>query len=175
MIDVDRCKLIFYPADVLMQRADEVTVFDETLRALVEKMKDIMATHKGIGLAAPQVGVSLRVFVASLEGTSQDAKVYINPKLTLSGPMETNEEGCLSFPGMYVKVRRNQDCQITAQDVEGREFTENAEGLLSRCLQHEYDHLEGILLTHRMSQAARIVHRRQLKKLEDQYRSALAE
>jgi len=170
MIDLDNVKLTYYPAKILTIKAKDVTVFDDNLRAFVDKMYDLMLEHQGVGLAAAQANKSLRLFLVSLDGTRENSAVFINPKLELSGPWETNEEGCLSFPKMYTKIKRYRDCKVTAQDIEGRHFAGEAEGgLYSRCLQHEYDHIEGITLANRMGQAARIVHRRLLKKLEEQY------
>jgi peptide deformylase len=169
MIDLDTVKLTYYPAKILTQKAQDVEVFDDNLRAFVDKMYEIMLEHSGVGLAAPQANVPLRLFLVSLDGTREHTTVFINPKLELTGPLECNEEGCLSFPNMYTKVKRYRDCQVTAQNTEGHSFTGKAEGgLYSRCIQHEYDHIEGITLANRMSQAARIVHRRLLKKLEEQ-------
>jgi len=170
MIDLDTVQLTLYPANILTVKAQDVEVFDDNLREFVDRMYDIMLEHKGVGLAAPQANVSLRLFLVSLDGTREHTRVFINPKLELSGPLEANEEGCLSFPNMYTKVKRYRDCEVTAQDVHGKTFTGKAEaGLYSRCVQHEYDHIEGITLANRMSQAARIVHRRLLKKLEEQH------
>ncbi|MCP4455324.1 MAG: peptide deformylase [Planctomycetes bacterium] len=169
MIDLDTVKLTYYPAKILTLKATDVEVFDDNLRAFVDKMYDIMLEHTGVGLAAPQANVPLRLFLVSLDGTRENTTVFINPKLELTGPLESNEEGCLSFPNMYTKVKRYRDCKVTAQNLEGQKFAAKAEGGLgSRCLQHEYDHIEGITLANRMSQAARIVHRRLLKKLEEQ-------
>lgn len=169
MIDLSTVKLTYYPAKILTVRAKDVEVFDENLSQFVAMMYDLMLEHQGVGLAAPQANVSLRLFLASADGTRENTRVFINPKLELSGLLENNEEGCLSFPNIYTKVKRYRICKIKAQDLTGKTFTEIAEGgLYSRCLQHEYDHIEGITLANRMSQAARIVHRRQLKKLEEQ-------
>ena len=172
MIDIEQCQLTYYPAEILTRRAREVETIDPNLHQLVEKMINILVEKKGIGLAAPQVGVSMRLFIASMDGTREGVKVYINPVLLLSGPVEYHEEGCLSFPGIYVKVKRYKQCQVTAIDPNGHEFTQTVEGLYARCVQHEYDHIEGITLANRMSQTARIVHRRQLKKLEEQLNTA---
>jgi len=132
-------------------------------------MIDIMLETKGVGLAGPQVGVNLRIFVATPDGTEENAKVYINPKIELSGPLETCEEGCLSLPGIYAKIKRYKNCYITATDLDGKTFTEQAEGLAGRIFQHELDHLEGMLIKDRMGQVARIAARKKLKHLQDQY------
>ena len=116
--------------------------------------------------APPQAGVSLRLFIISLDGSRDKVKAYVNPTINPTGDLEGIDEGCLSVPGIYTKIRRYKQCEVTATDLDGNEFTDQAEGLYARALQHEYDHLEGITIVNRMAQTARIMHRRQLKKLE---------
>lgn len=168
-IDVDNCKITFYPSQVLAQKAAPVDKIDYTICRFAEKMKDIMVERQGVGLAAPQAGVSLRMFVISVDGSRENAKVYINPTIEPSGEIEQNEEGCLSVPEVYVKIRRNSQCKVTATDLDGNTFTEEGQGLLARALQHEYDHIEGTLIIDRMTPTAKIANRRKLKLLiEDQ-------
>ncbi len=168
MIDVDACRITFYPAPVLLRPARLVEQIDETIIRLVDKMGDIMVEQKGVGLAAPQVGVGVRLFVVSLDGSKEHLRAFVNPTLKLGGPQEAKEEGCLSVPGIYTKVRRYKLCSVTATDLSGRVFTEDTDGLYARALQHEFDHIEGVTVINRMGQAARIAHRRQIKKLEAQ-------
>lgn len=168
MIDIDKCRITHYPAPVLAGPAKPVEKIDENIRRLVEKMTDIMLENKGIGLAAPQAGVPLRLFIISLGGTRENVRVYINPSITPSGDFDTIEEGCLSVPGVHTRIRRYKKCTVTATDLNGKEFTEEAEGLYARALQHEFDHIEGTTIVNRMGQVAKIAHRRQLKKLEEQ-------
>lgn len=168
MIDFDKCGITHYPAEVLTGRAKPVEQIDGDIRRLVDKMIDVMIQKKGVGLAAPQVGVPLRVFIISLDGGRENVKVYVNPTVTPAGELDAIEEGCLSVPGIYTKIRRYKKCEVTATDLEGNEFAEQADGLYARALQHEYDHIEGVTIVNRMGQAARIAHRRQLKKLQDQ-------
>ncbi len=165
-IDVEKCHITHYPAGVLAKRAREIEKIDDDIRKLAEKMKDIMVENKGIGLAGPQAGVPLRIFIISLDGSREGAKVFINPKINPGGDFDTVEEGCLSVPGIRTKVRRFKQCSVTATDLDGNKFTEEGDGLYARAMQHEYDHIEGITIVNRMGQPARIVHRRQLKKLE---------
>jgi len=164
-IDVEKCKITHYPAAVLGRAAEPVKEIDETIRRLVEKMTDIMLANKGVGLAGPQVGVALRLFIVSLDGSRDNVRAYINPTVTPAGDLEEMEEGCLSVPGVWTKIRRYKRATVTATDLDGNEFTEEAEGLYARCLQHESDHLEGRTIVNRMGQTAKIAHRRQLKKL----------
>ena len=167
MIDIEKCQLTHYPAGVLARPARPIEKIDDNIRQLVEKMTVIMLKNKGVGLAAPQAGVPLRIFIISLDGSKESVKVYINPTVTPSGELGSMEEGCLSVPGVHTKIRRYKKCRVTATDLDGREFTEEAEGLYARCLQHESDHLEGMTIAERMGSAARITHRRQLKKLAE--------
>lgn len=166
-IDVDKCKMTRYPAAVLKGRAAPVEKIDDSIRRLVEKMTDLMIEHKGIGFAAPQAGVGLRLFIVSLTGTRDNVRAYINPTLTPHGDLDDLEEGCLSVPGVWAKIRRYKKVTVTATDLDGHPFTEEAEGMYARCLQHEYDHLEGTVIINRMSQTAKIAHRRQIKKLTE--------
>jgi len=168
MVDVDKCEITFYPARVLSKRAQPVEKIDESIRRLVEKMTDIMIERKGVGLAAPQAGVPLRLFIISLTGTRDNVRAYVNPTVTPHGDLDEAEEGCLSVPGVWAKIRRYKKATITATDLEGKEFTEETEGLHARALQHEYDHIEGTVIVNRMGSAAKIAHRRQLKKLTEE-------
>ena len=168
MIDIEKCKITHYPAVVLAGQAKPVENIDDNILQLVKKMVEIMIAHKGIGLAAPQAGVPLRLFIISLDGSPQNVRVFINPTVTSDGTIASNEEGCLSVPGVFTKIRRYKTCKVTATDLDGNEFSEEAEGLYARALQHEYDHIEGRTIVNRMTQTARIAHRRQLKKLTEQ-------
>jgi peptide deformylase len=172
MIDLNKCCITHYPAEVLKGGVKRVEVIDESVRALAEKMKDIMVAHKGVGLAGPQVGVPLAIFIISPDGTKEHAKVYINPEISPSGSVETSEEGCLSVPGIWAKVKRHTRCWVKAMDLDGNVFTEEGEGLLARALQHENDHLEGRLILDRMGTAARIAVRGRLKELQEEYRQS---
>jgi len=165
MIDIEKCQLTHYPADVLAGQASTVEKIDDNIRRLVEKMIDVMFKNKGVGLAAPQIGIPLRLFVISLDGDRENVKVYINPTVILTGDLDSLEEGCLSVPNVYTKIRRYKKCKVTATGLDGKQFTEEAEGLFARALQHENDHINGIIIVSRMGQAAKIAHRRQLKKL----------
>ena len=161
------CKITHYPAKVLGQKALPVGEIDENIRQIVEKMADIMIEHRGVGLAGPQAGVPLRIFIISVDGSREGIKVFINPKVEPEGELAANEEGCLSVPGVYTKVRRYEKCKVTATGLDGKEFTDEADGLYARALQHENDHIDGFTILNRMSGAAKIVHRKQIKRLEE--------
>ena len=171
-VDIEKCQMTHYPAEVLASPAQPIEKINDNIHRLVEKMTDIMLENKGIGLAGPQAGVPLRIFIISLTGTSQDVKVYINPTVTpITASLDAVEEGCLSVPGVSTKIRRYKQCKVTATDLDGNEFTEEAEGLYARALQHENDHLEGMTIVNRMSRTAKIAHRKRLKKLIEEQAS----
>lgn len=169
MIDVEKCRITCFPTPVLGQKAKPVEKIDDSIRALADKMVDIMVQYKGVGLAGPQAGVALRIFVASPDGSKKNAKVYINPEITPLGKLETAEEGCLSLPGIWGKIRRYSKCSIKAQGLDGKEFSEEAEGLLARIFQHECDHLDGTLVADKLSTVAKIAARKKLKQLREEY------
>ena len=161
--------VINYPDPRLKMIAKDVQQFDDWLIAVVERMKDLMVQHKGVGLAAPQVGLSLRIFVASPEGKREDARVYINPTLMDEHGSEDGEEGCLSLPDIRIKVTRFKSLRIEALDEKGKPFSENLTEYPARVMQHENDHLDGILLLDRMSPMARLSNRKLIKELESEY------
>lgn len=166
--DYSECQITHYPAGVLSEIAQPIETIDERIAQLADKMIDIMIETKGIGLAGPQAGVNMRIFVISLDGTRESAKVYINPTIEPSGKLESSEEGCLSLPNISGKVKRFIKCKVTATDLEGNTFTEEGEELYARALQHEYDHLEGRMIKDRMSRVQMIGRNsRELRALEE--------
>ncbi len=167
MTDFSKCTLTRFPAPVLDRCAKPVAEINEDIRRLADRMIDIMVETEGVGLAGPQAGVNLRIFVVSLDSSRDTAKVYINPDIQPSGAVVSKEEGCLSLPGIYSNIPRYERCTLTATDLNGNRFTEEAEGLLARVFQHEYDHLEGTMIKDRMSRMAKIKHRARLKELMD--------
>ncbi len=136
--------------EVLTQKCQPITKFDSGLRVLVDAMFETMIEADGVGLAAPQIGVSSRLFVINIQGVEKRA--YVNPQIIeTSIELATAEEGCLSVPGVWHDVARPERVTVQAQDIEGKVFTVKAEGLLARALQHEYDHLNGVLFLDRLS------------------------
>jgi len=169
MVDIKKCRITRWPAPVLLEPAKPIEKIDDNIRALAEKMKDIMVEHKGVGLAGPQAGVNLRIFVASEDGSREKAKVYINPVIETSGEIVAKEEGCLSLPDIWGNVKRFSKCSLKALDENGNEISIYAEGHLARIFQHECDHLDGTLIKDKFSTVAKIGARRKLKKLEEDY------
>ncbi len=169
MTDYSKCEITRYPTPVLREKAQPIEEINDEIRVLAERMKEIMVEQKGVGLAGPQAGVNLRIFVISTDGTAENAIVYINPVIKTSGKMIANEEGCLSLPGIYGNVNRYSHCSVTATDLDGNEFSQDADGLLARALQHEFDHLEGMMIKDRLGYAAKLRAKRKLKQLEAEY------
>lgn len=137
-------EILRYPDPRLHQVAQPVTVFDDRLRQLAADMAETMYAAPGIGLAATQVNVHERVIVIDLSETKDRLQVFVNPKIVgSSGERKVYEEGCLSVPGIYDEVERPDRIRVEAFDVHGKPFSVDADGLLSVCLQHEIDHLDG--------------------------------
>lgn len=169
-LDLAGLHIIEYPHPLLKKKCAPVDLFDESLGQLAARMLELMHAERGIGLAAPQVGVLRRVFVANVTGEPGDDRIFVNPRLTdLSGVIES-DEGCLSIPEVTVHVRRAASCVIEAVDLRGNAFRLRGDGLSARCWQHECDHLDGRLITDRMSEAERIANRKALRALERRYR-----
>jgi peptide deformylase len=137
---------------VLRTRADEVTVFDKELRTLVADLTDTMLDAPGAGLAAPQIGVGLRVFTWHVDG---ELGHLVNPVLDLTDEEQTGEEGCLSFPGLRCEVTRAYGVVARGQDVHGEPVTVMGTELLARAIQHETDHLDGVLFIDRLDPVQR--------------------
>jgi peptide deformylase len=170
MAESDNYCMTRYPAPVLGKKARPIETIDDSIRRLVERMKDLMVEYKGVGFAGPQAGVNLRIFVVSVDGTKENAKVYINPEIKVSGGFEENEEGCLALPGIWGKVKRYRECTVTATDLDGNRFTETGTELLARAFQHEFDHLEGIMIKDRFGAGAKLRARKRLRELEEEAR-----
>ena len=172
-INLQNLRLVKYPDPILAQPARKVEQFTAGLRELAEGMLRIMYAARGVGLAGPQVGVSLRIFVANPNGEpGEGERVYVNPEIIDSSGQEVGEEGCLSLPGITCKLKRATHVVLRAQDLDGRVFEESGEGLLARIFQHESDHLDGILIANKMSMVARMANRNRLKELEEEHTGA---
>jgi peptide deformylase len=165
-------QIICWPDPRLLEASLPVERFDADLAVLVKRMLHLMHEAKGVGLAAPQVGVNRRLFVMNPTTQPGDDRIYINPVFQDSDGQEEGEEGCLSLPGLSVKVVRAKQALLKAQDLEGQSFEQTAEGYVARIWQHEYDHLDGTLLIHRMTPLAKLGARRLLKELRGKYDDA---
>ncbi len=165
---IKRLKIIHYPHPVLKQQAERIEQIDENIEQLILKMLDLMYEYKGVGLAANQVAVPLSVFVANPTGEKGNELVFINPEIVEELGWAEAEEGCLSVPQIYTKIRRRKRIVAVATDLSGKQFEMPAEDLLARIIQHETDHLHGKTIVERMSPIAKLANRRQLKLLEEQ-------
>ncbi len=148
---------------VLKTPADPVTVFDAELRKLVADLTDTMRDAPGLGLAAPQIGVGLRVFTYYVDDVLGH---LINPDLNLSEDEETDDEGCLSFPGISYPVKRSYGLVAKGFDMHGEPVRLEGSGLLARCVQHETDHLDGVLFIDRMDPEQRKLAMKEIRAAE---------
>lgn len=154
-------------AEVLRQKALPITGFDSELLATIEAMYETMYWGKGIGLAGPQVGLGKRIFVVDIDG--ENPRVFINPEIIATSPeLSQYEEGCLSIPGAYADLERPAIIKVQAYNQKGRAFNLEAEGLLARVIQHELDHLNGVLFTDRLPEK---IQARVLKQYEQRMRA----
>lgn len=136
---------------VLRQPAEDVGVFDEELRQLISDMFETMYVEEGIGLAAPQIGVSKRFFVMDVGEPGTRALAIVNPVIVEETGSEKGEEGCLSLPGLIGAVERATDVVVEGYDPEGKPLRLEASGLVARCMLHEIDHLDGVLFIDKLS------------------------
>ena len=165
----DDLRIIFYPDPRLKKVSAPVETFDDNLKALAGRMLELMRANRGVGLAAPQVGVNLRMFVMNPTGEPADDRVYVNPVLTEAEGSEEAEEGCLSLPGIHINVDRSKRMRLQAKDLESNPVDLTETGYVARIWQHEFDHLNGIMLTNHMGTVAKMTNRRVLKELEENY------
>jgi peptide deformylase len=168
-VDIPSLKLIHYPDPRLRQPATPIVEVDDTVRALAARMFEVMFEKQGVGLAATQVGVGVRMFVGSPTYEPSDRRVYINPQIIASQGEQESEEGCLSLPGITIKLKRLAFVTIRALNLAGESFEETGEELTARLFQHETDHLDGRLLVDRMGSVAKLANRRTLRELEDKF------
>ena len=168
-------ELVLYPHPVLKKRAQPLEAVDETIRARVQQMFEVLYRERGVGLAAPQVNWSARVFIVNVKGEPDPEleRVYINPQIRLADGEVSEEEGCLSIPGVRGKVIRSERVVVAATDLEGRPFEETVTGLHARAIQHEMDHLDGILFITRLGISDRMAAGKVLKQLEKDYKNHL--
>ena len=162
----DGLEIVVWPTAVLTHRAKPVEQINEWVRQVSQRMMALMEQHKGVGLAGPQVGLPLRLFVMAETGKAADARVFINPVLDQQEGFEEAEEGCLSLPEIRGKITRYAKLRIQGLDILGQPVVLNLEGFPARIVQHETDHLDGVLIIDRMTPLARLAQRKQLRALE---------
>ncbi|MBI3203112.1 MAG: peptide deformylase [Myxococcales bacterium] len=146
-------EILEYPHPALREVAKPVTQVDDEIRRLVDDMAETMYDAPGVGLAAPQIGVGLRVFVIDIASEDEPSELYtfINPEIVATSGTQTWEEGCLSFPGVSEEIKRAEHVTVRALDRDGEPFELEAEGLLAVALQHENDHLNGVLMIDKLN------------------------
>jgi peptide deformylase len=163
--------LTLYPSPTLRRPAEAVESFDEELQAICAAMLRCMYRSKGVGLSGPQVGLRKRILVLNPTGEPQDELALVNPELLeRSGPLTLFEEGCLSFPEIFAEVERHEVCRLKAFTPKGEEIEKTFDGFPGRIIQHEYDHLVGVLLVDRMSPADKLRHKASLEDLVARYK-----
>lgn len=168
-VDIPRriYSVVKYPDPVLMRKAEAVTVFDEALEELVADMFESMYAAQGIGLAAPQIGISRQITTidTSFKKDPSSKIVLINPVITVRQGTQYEEEGCLSLPDITEKVKRAATVTVRAQDEKGNWFEKAGDELLARAFQHEIDHLHGVLFIDHLSRLKRDLVGRRIRKL----------
>ncbi len=170
--------IVQYPDPRLAAKAEPVTVFDDALKTLASDMAETMYNAPGVGLAATQVGKLIRMVVIDISEGKNALRVFVNPEIIeRSEELKECEEGCLSLPGLYEKVKRPSRVTVKAQDLDGKSFTLECDELLSVCVQHELDHLDGIVFIDHLSQlkksraAAKLAKRKKEKAREEKARA----
>jgi peptide deformylase len=156
--------ILEYPDPRLKRIAAPVSVFDAGLQKLVTDMAETMYDAPGIGLAATQVDVHKRVIVIDVSQDKSDLKVIVNPEIVAASGEIVGEEGCLSVPEYYDRVRRAANVTLKAQDASGQPYTLEADGLLAVCIQHEMDHLQGKVFVEHLSQLKQVRVKTKMKK-----------
>jgi peptide deformylase len=158
--------ILHYPDPRLRQVAKPVSQVDDGLRRLVDDMAETMYAAPGIGLAAVQIDVALRVVVIDLSETRRALQVFINPEIIERDGKQVFEEGCLSVPGIYDEVERARHIRVRALDRDGKPFELEAQGLLATCIQHEIDHLDGKVFVDYLSRLKQSRIRKKIEKHE---------
>jgi peptide deformylase len=158
--------ILNYPDKRLTLQAAAVSSVNDEIRALVEDMAETMYAAPGVGLAAPQIGVLLRIFVIDIAAENEPSQLrhFINPEIVEKSGVIAWEEGCLSFPGVTVEIERAEKITVRALNAKGEPFELQADGLLAVAVQHEYDHLDGKLMTDRVSLLKRRMMDREMRK-----------
>lgn len=169
-MNLEELVLTVYGDPVLRQRSEEVTGFGPELEPLIERMYEVMYEEEGVGLAAPQVGVNRRIFVLDVEeaGAERYRGVVINPEILETRGTQKGSEGCLSIPGLREDVTRADWLKVRGVDAKGEPVEFEAQGLLSRAVQHEVDHLDGILFIDRLNPIRRKLLTRRLKQIAEE-------
>ena len=170
-------RIIEYPHPTLRHVSRPLKRVDAELRRMVAEMFDLMYEAKGIGLAANQVDLPYRLFVVNLEGdpaAKDQEMVFINPVLSKPKGQAEQEEGCLSLPGLYAPVVRPETVTVQAYNLAGELYHQEVSGMLARCIQHETDHLDGILFIDRLSDSHLAEIRGELEEFEERFKGMVS-
>ena len=167
--NVENLQIILYPDPRLKAVSRPVLTSDGPLHAVAARMFQLMRQHGGVGLAAPQVGLNIRMFIMNHSGQPQDDRVYINPELTEAEGSEEGEEGCLSLPDIRSGILRSRTLRMQAADLDGRPIDQADAGYVARIWQHEFDHLNGVLILDRMGPVAKLRHRGAIRDLQEKW------
>jgi peptide deformylase len=162
--------ILHYPDPRLREKGEHIPVVTDEIKKLVDDMAETMYAAPGVGLAATQIGEAVQIFVVDTaeEGAPSDFRVFINPEILEREGDVTWNEGCLSFPGVNEEIERAAKVRVRAQGRDGKTFELEAEGLLAVAIQHEYDHLQGVLMIDHMGPLKkRMTHRKMLKRADD--------
>jgi len=159
--------LVCYPDPMLRRRAEEITEFNDELKRLAASMAEVMHKSRGVGLAAPQVGSSIRLVVVNL-GEDRGDLAVVNPVVKCAGDGVVGEEGCLSVPGVLGKVVRSETVLVVGVGLDEKEVELEAEGLMARVFQHETDHLDGTLFIDKLTPASRIAAEPLLRQMREE-------
>ena len=170
-----RLQIVLWPHPVLLRGTEEIEQVDDRLRLIVGEMRRIMFELRGVGLAAPQVGIAKRLMLVCPTGQPGEEKVVLNPEIISAEGEDLGEEGCLSFPGMYGEVPRALSIRVRYRDLEFREREMLLEDFVARVFLHELDHLDGILFIDRMTPASRSQAKPALEYLVHDYKQSLAD
>lgn len=160
--------ILHYPDKRLRDHAKAVDVVTPEILEIIDDMKETMYAAPGVGLAATQIGVALRIFIVDTAGEDEPSalRVFVNPEIVAKDGKMVWEEGCLSFPGVHEEIERAETVRVRAQNEKGEWFELDADGLLAVAVQHEFDHLDGVLMIDRMGVLKRKLALRKLKKGE---------
>lgn len=157
--------ILHFPDDRLRQISKSIESFDERLNQLIDDMLETMYDAPGVGLAAVQVGYPIRLIVIDVTDDRSAPTALINPVIIAKDGSQTSDEGCLSVPAIYEPVNRAEQVQVEALDRQGKKYQLTATGLLSICIQHELDHLEGIMFVDHLSMIKRVRIKKKMEKL----------
>jgi peptide deformylase len=173
LLDPATLQIVNFPHPTLRYKSKAVKRVDAELRSTVRRMFELMYEARGVGLAANQVDLPLRLFIVNLKADPEEGeeRVFINPVVSRPKGSDEAEEGCLSLPGVYGQVKRPRQVRVNAYGLDGCEINAEVDGLLARVIQHETDHLDGVMFTDRMSTTGRLAVQAALDEFEAEFES----